>query len=122
RVHSAPARFRPITRKMSQQCLADLASHGEYGIEREHGLLENHGNVAPAHRSHSAWRQFCQISSVEKNFAVHARGLRGQQSQQRKAGHRLPATALADQSDSLTTADAEVDLAGDRQFSLADKE
>ena len=50
---------------MQFQDFADLPFHRMQGIQRRHGLLENHGNVIPAHAAEIAFVGIKQLFAIE---------------------------------------------------------
>lgn len=51
------------------QHLDNLLPHTQQGVERGHGLLENHGNVLPAHGPQGMLRQRQQILALKDGAA-----------------------------------------------------
>ena len=50
--------------------LAELVADGQDGIERRHGVLENHGHVAAAQAVHLRFRQGDDIAAVPEDLAA----------------------------------------------------
>ena len=83
--------------------LFDLKSDGQYGVERRHGLLEDHGNRLAPHPAHFLFAGFEKIPSFEDDLAIPVFSRRDiQQFQNRKGGHGLAAAALPHQSQCFT--------------------
>lgn len=82
------------------------------GVERRHGLLEDHGHVVAAHLPHPPLRRAHQLLAGEPDRAGTAGALR-QQVEHRHGGHRLAGAGLADERDRLAGGDGEADAVGD---------
>ncbi len=61
--------------------LGDLLTDAHDGIQRGHGLLENHGDSAPAHAAHGGLGQAQEIATLEAHFPAHDAAASRQQSQ-----------------------------------------
>src|SRR5262249_49408379 len=86
--------------------LGDLASDGEYGIERGHRFLEDHTDVAAADLAHLRVRKLHQIAAGKKDLAP--RDPPGRVRDQAQYGDRadlLARSALADYCDRFTLID-----------------
>ena len=63
------ARLRFAHLEMDEQRLHDLLSDRQDRIERGHRLLEDHGDVAPAHLAHCFVGQIEQVAALEQDAA-----------------------------------------------------
>jgi hypothetical protein len=75
---------------VEQDGLADLVPNRHHGIERAHGLLEHHGDVAAADVRHAGAREIQEVDAFELDPALDdpPRRLRDQ-AQYREGGDRL---------------------------------
>ena len=106
----ALARLRLAHLEMDEQRLHDLLPDRQDRIERGHRLLEDHGDVAPAHRAHVVVGELEQVATLEQDAAGGDAGrVPGQQPHDGERGHRLAAAGFADDGHDL----AAVDVVGD---------
>ena len=87
----------------------DLPAHGEHGIERGGGLLEDHRRAPAAHRAHRGLGQREQVHLAQAHAAACDAPHVGQQPQDGQRGHRLAAPRFAHQREALALLDLEVD-------------
>ncbi|KUG29211.1 hypothetical protein ASZ90_000913 [hydrocarbon metagenome] len=86
---------------MQADGLGDLLAHPQDGIERGHGLLEDHGDAVAAHPAHGVRGEGAQVRAVEEHPpGVHA-SRRLHQPQNGQPEHRLAAPGLADHGQGL---------------------
>ena len=89
--------------KVLHHGLGKLQADAENGIERGHGLLKDHGDLAPAHRPHVLAAQGPQVLPPETNGSgSNASGRNGEESENRQGADRLAAPRFADQRDRFT--------------------
>ena len=101
----------PLHALVEPDGLADLAADRKHRIERGHGFLENHGDVAAPDLAHLRARDLQQVLPLETNLSPD--DLPGgivDQAHDGERGHAFAATALADQSDRLPVPDGEADV------------
>src|SRR5262249_54823399 len=86
--------------------LRQLAPDGKHGVQRGHGLLEDHGDLAPAYLAHLLFGEPEEILAPEPDLAGDdpARGCRDQ-THDRERAHAFAAPRLADERDRLALAD-----------------
>ena len=103
----ALARLRLAHLEMDEQRLHDLLSDRQDRIERGHRLLEDHGDVASAHRAHLVVGEIEQVAPLEQDAARgNAGGVLGQQPHDGERGNRLAAAGFADDGHDLAAVDA----------------
>src|SRR5262249_44507856 len=79
------------------ECLGDLPTDCENGIQRRHRLLEDHADVAAANFTHLRVRQLHEIAAGEENLAARdPSGRIRDQAQNRQRADGLARPALAD--------------------------
>src|SRR5205807_2652709 len=86
------------------------------GIERGHGVLEDHGDAVAAHAPHLCRRERQQVAPVEADPPADDPPAPGQDAQDGQCGDALAGPRLADKPHDLTGVDGErdaVDRAGD---------
>ena len=97
---------------MQGEYLIELLLQGMQRIKRYHRLLENHGNLIPAHAAQGL------LAGVEQRFAMkadiaagvdHRRG--GEQAQDRQSANAFAGAGLADQRQGLTGLNLERQIA-----------
>jgi hypothetical protein len=76
-------------------------------VERHHGVLEHHGDVAAAQAPHLAFVQPGDVAAAEQDLSGHDAARRVHQPQQREAGDRFAGAALAHQAHDLAAPDGE---------------
>ncbi len=100
-------------RLMRANCLLDLRPHSHHWIQRRHGLLKNHRDLAPAHAAPSALIQAQQLPRLavrtERRAPLHPRAFR-QKPHQRQRQHRLPAARFAHQPQRIARANPQRDF------------
>ena len=89
------ARIGRVHLSMHQKRFGDLVPDGLDRIERAHGLLENHADLAAANGAHFPFAQIEQIPSVKLRRAGAHRALR-KKAHDRKRRHRFAGTGFAD--------------------------
>src|SRR6202043_222828 len=96
---------------VNSQGLGDLMAYGEHRIERTHRLLKDHCDASSAYRAHPPGVARGKIDAIEHDRAVQTGEIVRQQTQDRKPGDGLAATAFADDSDAFSGCDVKVDSA-----------
>jgi hypothetical protein len=82
--------------------LAELGADRQPGIERGHGVLQDHGDLLAPHAPHLRGRLLEQVLTVEQHPAADdASGRLGDQPHQRQAGDRLTGARFADEGQRL---------------------
>ena len=106
------ARTRGLCRQalVQAQRLADLVAHGVHRVQRAHRLLEDHGDVAPAHLLQRRGWQLQDVLALQQHPALDAR-VASQQAQQRERGGGLAAARLPHQCHGFAPAHLQVQLA-----------
>jgi len=91
------------------QGLRDLLPAGKHGVERGHGLLEDHRDLLAPDLPHLAGGQVHEVPAVVEDLSLHdlAGGLRDQLHHAER-GHRLAAAGLADHAERLALVDMQV--------------
>src|SRR5499425_2835385 len=104
-VHGRP----PPQALVQAQGLGDLLAAGEYGVERGHGLLEDHGDLFAADLPHPVGGHVHEVLAAVEDLALHAlaRRLRDQLHHGERR-HRLAAAGLAHHAQRLALLDVEV--------------
>ena len=101
------------------------------GVQRGHGLLEDHGDVAAAAAAHLGLGEGQQVDwggryaarpGRSKEDAAADLGLGGEQAQQGKRGGGLARAGLADQAEGLAGRDREGDAAHGLAAAEADRQ
>src|SRR5262245_30760446 len=88
------------------ECLSDLPTDCENGIQRRHRLLEDHADVAAPNFTHLRVRQLHEIAAGEENLAARdPPGRIRNQAQNRQRADGLARSALADDCDCLALLD-----------------
>ena len=82
-------------RLLELQHFRHLRTHGHQRVERGHGLLKNHGDIATTHATHFALGQCQQISPVEQGLTAEL-GF-AHQPQQTERSHGLARAGFAHQ-------------------------
>src|SRR5258706_2888404 len=84
---------------MPGQDFAQLEADRKHRIQRAHGLLENHRDIAPAQLLHGARRKLEQVVLEIHDPAIRmdSRVFLRQQAQDRERGHRLSTSGFAHQ-------------------------
>src|SRR6478735_2425327 len=101
---------------MRSDRLGNLLTDGEDRVERAHGFLKNHGDLAPANLLQPLFRKSDQLLPGEANAAVDAAQAPRQQIHQREARDGLSRTAFTDDADALAMRHVEIHLADDLGF------
>ena len=105
---------------MAADRLVDLIADPHRRVERGHRILEHHGDARAADLSDSAVAELRQVGALEDDRAALDAGRRAaEQANDRAAGDRLAATALADQAEDLAAADIERDAVDGAQLAIA---
>ena len=89
----------------------ELLADGEDGIERRHGVLEDHGDVAATQPALLLGRQVEDVAAIEADRARDDAGVGRQQVGYRRDEGGLAATAFADDADDLAGPRLEIDMA-----------
>ena len=65
------ALFRPFVRKpVGPQGLFDLAADPQQRVQRTHGVLVDHGDLAPAHFAKTSIAHCGQVLAIEQNLSA----------------------------------------------------
>jgi len=106
-----------------QHGFRDLIAHPHDGIERRHGLLENHRDARAAELAHGVVRKIGEIASHaipgEVDFARDV-CLSREQAHDGKGCDRFAGAGFADQAQNFAGCDGEVEIADGRQGSSGD--
>ena len=86
---------------MQAQRFAQLTLNRQHRIQAGHRLLENHGNRIASNGAHFFFRHFEQILTQKTNGASNFARRLGDQTQDRHRRHRLAATGLTNDCQSL---------------------
>ena len=70
----------------------NLISHGKNRIEGSKGILEDHRNPVPADPIQLPFLHLQKVFSLKPNLSLFYEPAPAQQTQERKAGHALPAS------------------------------
>ena len=111
--HIARAKIR-----MRLEYLRDLIANREDGVERGHGILEDHGHFAAPEQPHLGFGQHQDVDSLEQNAPGGDSPRKPHQPQQRQRGNRFSAAAFADETDDLPRPHAERHAVGGAHRSL----
>ena len=92
--------------QMEHHGLRELQTDGQHRIERGHGLLEHHGDLAAAHTANCVIAHREQIPAPETDRAAfeNLAGRMGDETQNRHCADRLAAAGLSDNRDRLALA------------------
>ena len=121
RLRDAGAREQPIARsraalRPSRSCSAehldDLRADRMERIQRGHRLLEDHRDLAAAHRAHLRLAERAQVDAVEDDASRRARAV--DEAEDRERRDRLARPGFADERELLAGADRERDAVDDR--------
>ena len=97
--------------------LCNLLTRREHGVQRRHGLLEDHGHIGAAHIAHGGVArlhhvQHLAIAAAQRGRSVHDLAPAVlHQAHQRQRGHRLARARLAHNRQRLTTVHMERQVA-----------
>ncbi len=94
---------------VADEHLGDLIADRQAGVERGHRLLEDHGQPVAAQIAHVVIGKLKQIAAVEHHRAVDL-GVFRQQAHQRERRDALAAAGFADDAESGSERDGEIDL------------
>jgi hypothetical protein len=108
-------------RLVNPQGLHDLEAHRVHGVERRHGLLEDHGDVVAAGLPEGRLVGSDHLDALELGTPPDAAVL-GQQAQQRHGADALARAGLADDREHLARVDLVVDVDGRGDPLVADPE
>src|SRR5262245_23521714 len=91
------------------QGLRDLLAHREHGIERGHGLLEDHGDLLPPDLPHLVGGHVDEVLPAVDDLALHdLAGRLGDELHHAERRHRLAAAGLAHHAQGLALLNVEV--------------
>ena len=102
-------RLAGVDMAVDAQGFADLPPDPVDGVERRHGVLKDHRDLCPAHRLHLVLREGGQDAALERDLPLHDASAPREQAHDRKRGHRLARSGLADDAQRLTGVDGERD-------------
>ena len=93
---------------MQAHRLGNLISDPHHGIERGHRLLEDHGDAISANFPHFVFVEIEKVGAFEHNGAADNPARRiGHEAHDRKRGHALAASGLADDGQGLAATNIE---------------
>jgi hypothetical protein len=101
------ARGPPVEMLMSPERFSDLRADGEHWIQRGHRLLEDHGDVLAAARTHLGFGQAQQVDTGKPHLPAGDSARWWDQAHQRQRGQRLAAARLTHQPERLPFGEAE---------------
>ncbi len=107
--HGRRARSRVVPRDplVDSKRLDDLVADAHEGVQRRHGVLEDHRDRLAADASKSLGAAGQQVHPIERSRSLlDAPGRRRDQTQQRQIRHGLPGPRFADDADGLARFDA----------------
>jgi hypothetical protein len=105
----APAVLGPAAAQVHLERLGDLKAHGEAGVERGHGLLEDHRHVLAGDPPAFGRAEAEQVAAVEGQALGRHLGGPGQETHERQHGDALARSRLADDADQLALVQGQVD-------------
>ena len=91
--------------------ISDLPADGQRRVERALRILEHHGDVAAANGAHAGLVDAKQILPVEHHAPAGGARRRAEQAHHRKHAQALAGAGFADDADSLSCRDGEIDAA-----------
>ena len=116
--HRFPGRLVMGHALVQLQAFGQLPADLVHRVERGQRVLEDHGDVTPAHLPHGALIEGEKVNAGEQDFAADHPAVRRRQLQDRVAGHGFAAAALADEAEGLALIDVQIDAVdgGDQAF------
>jgi hypothetical protein len=107
RLDRAAARVLPADPFVRTDDGGELVSDGEDGVERGHGVLEDHGDLLPPHATHLALIELQQGAAVQSEDAVVDPPVAAEESERAEEGDGLAGPGFADHAEGLPRAHRE---------------
>ena len=96
-----------LVQSLSLQRLKELLSHRGHGVERGHGVLEDHADLLAANLAQLPLAHLGHVAALVENLAAHDLARLGQQADDGAGGGGLAATGLPHQAKGLAHSNGE---------------
>ena len=102
--------------------LLDLEAHLEHRVERRHGVLEDHGDVAAPKLAELVVVHGEHVAAVEGDAPLDDLARFGNEAEDGQGGYRLARAGLTDDADGLAAIDPEIDAVNRADSAAANEE